>query len=133
MEQNEKQPIPTIGQFTDKIGTAVDDFAAILAKDGMMAAEAYSRDCQRAALQSNNILETDYCVAFDMSAMVTDLGVSESLGMPQNQYFKVRAQNLDSDYVRFQQASSNRTQIIWTEVNSVLDTSIKSAMNQAQR
>ena len=133
LAQNENQPIPTIGQFTEKIGTAVDEFSAILAKDGMMAAEAYSRDCQRAALRSNNILETDYCVAFDMSAMATDLGVSESLGMPQNQYFKVRAQSLDSDYARFQQASSNRTQVIWTEVNSVLDDSIKAAMIQSQR
>lgn len=121
--------VPTIGQFRDKIGIAVEDFASTLVKDGMTGAEIYSRKCRAAALRTNDILETDYCVAFDMSAMATDLGATQSMRLPQNQYFQTRAQSLESDYARFRQASPSRTQIIWSEVNAVLETSIQAAMN----
>ncbi|KHL24977.1 hypothetical protein PK98_14125 [Croceibacterium mercuriale] len=120
-----------MGEFVSKVEAAVDDFATILAKDGMSGAEVYSRNCEQAARQSNDILDTDYCIAFDMAAMATDLGFAQSTGMPQNIHFKMRAQILDSDYARFAEVSSNRTEIIWTQVNTVLDTSIQAAANRS--
>lgn len=124
---NNEETIPTIGEFLDNIGTAVDHFSAILVKDGMTGAEAYSRECGRTAQVVKDILKTDYCVAFDMAAMATDVVAASSLRMPQNHYFSMRAGELDNDYSRFQQADPGRTQLIWGEVNSVLENSIEAA------
>lgn len=116
---------PTLGQFTDKVDGAVNDFARILKKDGMSGAETYSRNCQQAALRTTDILETDYCVAFDMAAAAMDHQVASSSGFPANEYFKSRALSLDGDYARFTQATPNRTEIIWQEVNSALPSSMQ--------
>lgn len=112
--------VPTVGAFTDKVDAAARQFTEILKAEGMIGAETYSKNCQNAAQQSSDILQTDYCTAFDMAALLIDQGVTSESGLPQNQYFKSRASALDGDYARFSQASQNRTELIWQEVKSAL-------------
>ncbi|WP_156370361.1 DUF6804 family protein [Novosphingobium sp. Leaf2] len=114
------EAIPTVGAFTDKVDAAARQFTEVLKAEGMIGAETYSKNCQNAAQQSSDILQTDYCTAFDMAALLIDQGVTSESGLPQNEYFKSRASALDGDYARFTQASQNRTELIWQEVKSAL-------------
>lgn len=127
-ESKTEESVPTIGQFLEKIDTGVQDFARVLKNRGISGAAAYSQDCQIAAKKTNNILETDYCTAFDMSAIMMDYSFSNANGVSQNEYFKERAANLDLDYNRFPQVSPNRTEIIWAEVGAVLEKHIQSTL-----
>ncbi|QDK34018.1 hypothetical protein DM450_14795 [Sphingomonas sp. IC081] len=119
------EPVSTLGEFTDKVDGAVHEFSRIYKTEGLSGAQNYSRNCQAAAKQSYDILETDFCTAFDMAAVLVDHSVATDLGMPQDEYFKGRALALDGDYARFNQASQNRTEIIWQEVKSVLAPSMQ--------
>jgi hypothetical protein len=122
------QSTPTIGQFIDKVDLAVQEFARILTKSGISGAERYSRSCQAAARRSQDILDTDFCVAFDMSAIIMDYGYSQASGASQNQYFQARAGSFESDYSRFPQAAPGRTEIIWSQVTDSFDGHIQDAL-----
>lgn len=119
---------PTVGQFRDEIDNAVQEFSRILAKSGMSGAERYSRKCQAAARESQDILDTDFCVAFDMSAIIMDYSYSQASGASQSQYFQARAGSLDLDYSRFPQAVPNRAKIIWSQVSDTLDGRIQETL-----
>lgn len=119
------QTAPTSLEFTAKIDSAVSEFARIYKAEGLSGAQMHSRDCQSAAQQSYDILDTDYCTAFDMAGALLDYGVATDLGMPVDEYFKTRATAVPSDYARFSQASENRTELIWQEVKSTLPSAMQ--------
>jgi hypothetical protein len=121
--------VPTLGAFTEKVDVAVREFIRIYKTDGLSGAEAYSRNCQNAAQKSNDILDTDFCTAFDMTAALVDHSEAKDLSMPLDEYFKARAIALDSDYARFSQASKNRTELIWQEVKATLPLSMQELGN----
>lgn len=114
-----EQPVPTFGQFNDKISIGIDKFSKIYRKKGMASAERYSVECSRAALRSSDILDLDFCVAFDMSAILADDAAVQS-GAPRNQYFANRASEFDQEYRRFSQVAPGRTSLIWDEVRQRL-------------
>jgi hypothetical protein len=114
-----EQPVPTIGQFNDKVSIGIDKFSEIYRKKGTVGAEHYSRACSRAALQTNDILDLDFCVAFDMSAILADDAAVQS-GALRNEYFATRASDFDEEYRRFAQAAPDRTSLIWDEVRQRL-------------
>jgi hypothetical protein len=111
---------PTMGQFDKAVTAGAKDFLIVYGRGGMSEAQTKSAQCYARAQLSSDILETDYCSAFDMSAVLTDLVTAEQLGMPYNAYFQRRSKEIDSDYARFEQASGSRTEIIWQQVKSVL-------------
>ena len=127
-----QETIPTARQFTNTIHNAVDKFSITLAEYGMTGAQRYSNSCRYKAINSTNILDTDYCIAFDMAAMSADVGIAETAGFPRNEYFMLRAKGIDGDYDRFSQPTNGRTEMIWKEVNSVLLTSIQSAQGGSE-
>ena len=118
--------VPTLGEFSDKVDIAVTKFAEIYRKSGFAWSQRYSRACEKAALGSSDILETDFCVAFDMSAILFNVALMESTGTPRDKYFDLRATNIDGQYNRFPQAQPNRTGIIWNEVQQRIPAALES-------
>ncbi|WP_188063748.1 J domain-containing protein [Sphingobium sp. KCTC 72723] len=68
---------------------AAKEFDRILKSSGMVGAEAYSRKCHAAALQSGKWRDFDFCSAFNYAAAYVDRSVTNGSGMPINQYFSV--------------------------------------------
>lgn len=113
--------VPTLGEFSDKIDTAVEKFAEIYRKNGFAGAQRYSKACEDAALVSSDILETDFCVAFDLSAILVSFALQESTGIQRDPYFDGRVAGIvESQYTRYPQAQSDRKDIIWNEVRERL-------------
>lgn len=111
-----EQPIPTLGQFTAEIDGAITDFIRVQKETGMIGAIGYSKDCEAAALQSNDILKTDYCVAFDMTASMLNDGMSKGYGVQRFEYFDQQLRKVDDQYARFPQAADVRPSLIWSHV-----------------
>jgi hypothetical protein len=118
-QKNEEIPL-TLGEFESKINEAIVLFSVKLSEDGMQGAQAFSEKCAYDAARSPRIIDTDFCVAFDMSAIYLDTSVASAAGTPLNEYFVDRTLAFDREYSRFNQASSNRQSIIWNEVKNGL-------------
>ncbi|MBN9789331.1 hypothetical protein DMP17_12080 [Pseudonocardia sp. TMWB2A] len=83
--------------FTN-IERAAKDFAAIFDKKGILGARTKSEECLR-NLQSNpSWKQADYCVAFAYAAQHIDSKITNSLGFPENSYFKFQVSNTDEIY-----------------------------------
>lgn len=125
---SDEQPVPTMGQFSDRIDIAVEKFAEIYRKNGFAGAQRYSKACEDAALVSSDILETDFCVAFDLSAILVSFALQESTGTPRDPYFDGRVAGIvESQYTRYPQAHPGRKDIIWNEVRERLPKALESA------
>ena len=104
--------VPTNEEFKAKVAIAVEDFARVHGESGLAGAQEFSVDCHRAARPMNDILWTDYCVAFDVSAWTLDRALNDQFDTPPSSYFANRMASYQQGDDPFAHTHSQRTQII---------------------
>lgn len=112
---------PTLGEFDDSVRAGARDFVTVVRENGIIGARLASQSCAERIRTSNNILDVDRCVAFDIAANMLDSGVSEVSGAPRDGYFANRGFDMPFLYARFDQFSPNRLAIISSTVEQVLN------------
>lgn len=116
-----EQDTPTLGEFDDTVRAGTRDFVTVVRETGIIGAHAASQSCAERLLASNNILDVDRCVAFDIAANMLDSGVSRVSGAPRNEYFAYRGFDIPLLYSRFDQFTPSRIGIISSTVEQVLN------------
>lgn len=103
--------VPTVAEYNDQMVSAARELKRVMTDSGMLGASMYSRECWGVALNSDDILKTDFCAAFDFAAIAMDDGAAQSMGVPRNDYFLGQQRALKSVYARFTQASPRRAEL----------------------
>ncbi len=104
--------VPTDEEFKAKVAIAVEDFARVHSELGLAGAQEFSVNCHRAARPMNDMLWTDYCVAFDISAWTLDKALNDQFDTPPSSYFANRIASYQQGDIPFAQSHPQRTRII---------------------
>lgn len=106
--------VPTMGEYNEQIVSAARELKRVVTDTGIIGAVNYSQGCWRVAWNSDDILKTDFCAAFDFAAIALDEGAAKSMGFPRDDYFLGQQRALSSVYERFSQASPRRADLTQT-------------------